>query len=208
MTRPNTPFPRPLLAMMAAFAGLIVGLALVLWYRLEYEELCPQCARTRTVQDWLVPFTERPYYSFATVEESALTKALEEFQYVDPHEHPWLLISGTGPGPKQNLGGGLVIAQGVLSPSVAELVRLLHRHTDEKETAYWLARMTMPQHAYMVRNVADACVKESYADAATFRTRLNEIKWTERQLQIYRLGEVDEPEVRTPPRLLHQRPPR
>ena len=208
MTRPTAQFPRPLLAMMAAFGLFIVGLALMLWFRLEYEELCPQCARTRTVQDWLIPFTDRPYYSFATSEETALTKALEEFGYVDPHEHPWLLISGTGPGPKQNLGGGLVIAQGIVSPSVAEFLRLLHRYADEQETAYWLARMTMPQHAYMVRNVADACVKETYADASAFRTRLNEIKWTERRLQFYRLGEVDEPEVRTPPRLLHQRPPR
>jgi hypothetical protein len=201
-------FPRSLLAIMAGFGLLMLSLVAVLWFRRETEELCPVCARTRAVQAWLVPFTDRAYYTEHQIQDSELTRALEELGYVDPHEHPWLLITGTGPGGRQQLGGGLTIAQGLLTPSVGQFTRLLHRHADEAVVARWLARMGHPQHAYMVRNVADALVQEEYPDAERFRARLAEVAGFERSLQIYRLGNVDEPETRTPPRLLHQRPPR
>jgi hypothetical protein len=208
MSRGPEKFPRPLLAVMALFAVLVLALPLVVWFRLEYYEVCPQCARKRDVQQWLVPFTRNSYYDFSVIEDSPLTARLLEYQYVPAHEHRWLIVRGSGPGNTDILGEGLRVAPGLVSPSIASFVDLLQRHTDPETVAYWFARMTHPQQADFVRNVADTCARESFADAETFRARLREIAAYERRLLIERLGRVDEPESRTPPRLLYQRPSR
>jgi hypothetical protein len=208
MSRSHEKFPRPLLAVMALFAVLVLALPLLFWFRLEYYEVCPQCARQRDVQRWLIPFTGTSYYDFHVIEDSPLTVRLEEFAYVDEHEHAWLIVRGNGPGTTDILGEGLRVAPGLVSPSIASFVDLLQRHTDPETVAYWFARMTHPQQSDFVRNVADKCARESFADAEAFRGRLKEIAAFERRLLIERLGRVDEPEARTPPRLLYQRPPR
>jgi len=208
MSRSHEKFPRPLLAIMALFAALVLMLPLMFWFRLEYYEVCPRCARKRDVQQWLIPFTRTSYYDFHLVEDSPLTARLHEFGYVDEHEHGWLMVRGNGPGTTDILGEGVRVAPGLISPSIASFVELLHRHTDDATVGYWFARMTHPQQSDFVRNVADKCARESFADAEAFRARLKEIAAYERRLLIERLGRVDEPEARTPPRLLYQRPPR
>jgi hypothetical protein len=208
MTANRERFPRPLLAVMAGFALLVLGLPLIFWFRQEYYELCPQCARLRDVQRWLVPFTEAPYYSFTQTQESPLTLKLHEFGYLDEHEHNWLLVEGRGPGDRIIRGEGVHIASGLTTATIAPFVSLLHQHTDPETEAYWFARMTHPQHAAVVRNVADRCSRESFTDATTFRERLTQIAAFEHREMLFRLGPVHEPEIRTPPRLLYQRPPR
>jgi len=208
MNRPREKLPLPLLAVPGCFALLVAGLLLIFWYRIEYFEVCPQCARMRDVQEWLVPFTRSSYYTHHEVGDSALTTLLDEWRYVDEHEHQWLLVRGVGPGSHELTGEGVRVAPALITPSVAPFVSLLHQHTDAETEAYWFARMTHPHHADFVRNVADRCAREQFADAAAFRDRLRQIADDERRLLIERLGRVHEPETRTPPRLLYQRPPR
>lgn len=208
MTPGPDKFPRPLLALLALFALLVLTLPLVFWFRLDYYEVCPQCARKRDVQEWLVPFTRTAYYRFEVIEDSPLTTRLIEYEYLPAHEHEWLVVHGTGPGANRILGEGLRVAPGLISSSIAPFVELLQRHTDAATVGYWFARMAHPQQAEFVRNVADRCARESYADAEGFRTRLAAITAHERRLLRERLGRVDEPETRTPPRLLYQRPSR
>ena len=197
-------FPRPLLALMALFAMAVLTLPLIFWFRLEYYEVCPVCARVRDVQDWLIPFTRAPYYTFATIEDSPLTTRLIDYGYVDEHPHKWLLVRGSGPGTTDIMGEGLRVVAGLTTPSIAPFVDLLHQHTDPATEAYWFARMTHPQQADFVRNVADRCTKETFADAGTFRKRLAETTTFQRQLLTFRLGRINEPESRTQPRLLNQ----
>lgn len=201
-------FPRPLLAVMGLFALLVLVLPLMFWFRLEYYEVCPLCARKQEVQRWLIPFTRTAYYEFRQIEDSPLTVQLAEFKYLDEHEHGWLIVRGNGPGAAEIMGEGVRVAPGLVTPAIGPFVGLLHRYTDPETEAYWFARMTHPHHADFVRNVAETCVKESFADADTFRQRLGEIQRHERFLLLQRLIRVDEPEARTPPRLLYQRPPR
>lgn len=201
-------FPRPLLFLLGFFALLVLTLPLVFWFRLEYFEVCPQCARKREVQQWLIPFTRTSYYDFSLVEDSPLTARLIEYQYVPDHAHRWLIVRGSGPGNADIMGEGVRVAPGLVSPSIAPFVDLLQRHTDPATVAYWFARMTHPQQSDFVRNVADQCARETFADSEGFRTRLREIAAFERRLLIERLGRVNEPEAPTPPRLLYQRPPR
>lgn len=208
MTASSERFPRPLLAVLAVFALLVLGLPLIFWFRQEYYEVCPQCARLRDVQRWLVPFTETPYYTFTQTEDTPLTLKLVEFGYLDEHEHTWLVVQGSGPGTREVRGEGVHIAGGLTTPSIAPFVSLLHQHTDPETLAYWFARMTHPQHAAAARNVADRCSRESFPDAAAFRERLRQIAAFEHRELLFRLGPVHEPEIRTPPRLLYQRSPR
>jgi len=201
-------FPRPLLAVMVIFGLLVIMLPLIFWFRLDYYEVCPRCARQRDVQQWLIPFTRSAYYTFTQVTDSPLTTKLLEMKYVDEHEHLWLVVRGTGPGTAEITGEGVRVAPGLITPSIGPFVGLLHQYTQPETEAYWFARMTHPQQADFVRNVADTCVKETFADAETFRKRLQEITAYERRLLIDRLGRANEPEARTPPRLLYQRPSR
>jgi len=207
MSRAPQPFPRSLIVIMAGFGLLVMTLPLVFWFQLEYYEVCPVCARKRDVQEWLVPFTYHPYYHYAVIHETPLSVVVEELGYVDPHEHDWLRVHGFGPGTREIHGEGFPIAQGLVTPQMGEFVRLIHRHLTEEEVAYWFARMTHPQHAYVVRNIADQCVLQQYADTAAFRARLDEVASEQRRLQAFRLGvNIDEPQTRTPPRLLYERP--
>jgi hypothetical protein len=208
MTANRERFPRPLLAVMGGFALLVVGLPLIFWCRQEYYEVCPQCARLRDVQRWLVPFAETPYYTFTQTEDTALTLKLIELGYLDEHQHVWLMVQGSGPGSREIRGEGVHIATGLTTPSIAPFVGLLHQYTDPETLAYWFARMTHPQHAAVARNVADRCSRESFTDADNFRERLRQIAAFEHREMLFRLGPVHEPEIRTPPRLLYQRSPR
>lgn len=201
--------PRGLLAIMLGFAVLVTAAPLIIWFRLDYYEVCASCARKRDVQEWLIPFTRHAYYRYALELESPLSEVLEDLRLVDDHAHDWLLVHGEGPGSREFMGEGYPVAQGLITPAMGDFVRLLHRHLEKDELGYWFARMTHPQHAYVVRNIADQMVQESYVDAETFRARLRQVGDLERSMQRFRLGlTIDEPEARTPPRLLYQRSPR
>ncbi|HAV61992.1 MAG TPA: hypothetical protein DCY13_06470 [Verrucomicrobiales bacterium] len=194
---------------MAGFALLAVSLPLLFWFRLDYYEACARCARKREVQEWLIPFTRIAYYEYRQEMETPLSPVLAELGYVDPHDHDWLIIHGTGPGTEELMGEGFPLAQSLVTASMGRFVRLLDQHLEEEEVGYWFARMSDPQHAYVVRNIADQIVQESYADAAAFRARLEKVGAHERALHRYRMGLlIDEPEARTPPRLLYERSPR
>jgi hypothetical protein len=119
MTANRERFPRPLLAVMAGFALLVLGLPLIFWFRQEYYEVCPQCARLRDVQRWLVPFTESSYYTFTQTEDTPLTLKLNEFGYLDEHEHRWLMVEGRGPGDRIIRGEGVHIASGLTTATIA-----------------------------------------------------------------------------------------
>lgn len=208
MSRSRDKLPWPLLLLVGFFGLLVLGLPLVFWYRLEYLEVCPQCARVRDCQDWLIPFSRTSYYTHREVQDTALTTQLVAWQYVDAHAHQWLLVRGVGPGSHEITGEGVRVAPALITPAIAPFVERLHEFTDAATEAYWFARMTHPHHADFVRNVADRCARERFADAGTFRDRLRQIASEERRLMLDRLGRVHEPETRTPPRLLYQRPPR
>jgi hypothetical protein len=208
MTTGNDKFPRSLLAIMAAFSLLVITLPLVFWFRLDYFEVCPTCARKREVQQWLIPFTRTPYYTYARVEDSPLTHELIKLHYLDEHKHEWLLVRGSGPGDNEMMGEGLRLTPGLVSPAIAPFVDLLHKFTDPPTEAYWFARMTHFQQADFVNKVALIITKESFADGEAFREQLQKVASVERRRLISRWGKVYEPEERTPPRLLYQRPPR
>jgi hypothetical protein len=201
-------FPRSLVLIMAAFALMVLTVPLLFWYQIEYFEVCPQCARKREVQQWLIPFTRIPYYTYAKIEDSPLTDKLVEFGYLEKHDHRWLVVISNGPGGDENLGEGVRVAPGLISPSIAPFVGLLHRYTDPTTEAYWFARMTHQQQSEFVRNVADDCTKLAYTNADEFAVQLRRSAIQMRQLLYARWGRVDEPQARTPPRLLYQRPPR
>lgn len=201
----------PLLLVVAAvgFGLFVVTLPAVFWYRLEYYEVCPFCAQKREVQEWLVPFTYTPYYTYVELKETSLFNAVADLRLVEAHEHEWLQVQGHGPGFKEIHGEGFSISQGLTAPAVGEFVRLLDRYSDEKAMAYWFARITRPEHSYVVRNIADKCIRRSYQSAEAFNKYLNEVAELEFRQQRFRLNyTLDEPEPRTPPRLLYQRSPR
>ncbi|MBI1176659.1 hypothetical protein GC207_04385 [bacterium] len=205
MTPANEKFPRSLLAIMAFFSLLVIILPLVFWFRLDYYEVCPTCAREREVQDWLIPFTRTPYYTYTQIEDTPLTAELAKLHYVDQHQHHWLIIRGVGPGNDEIIGEGVRVAPGLITPAIAPFVELLHKYTDPETEAYWFARMTHPQQSDFVRKVAEQITTESFADGEAFRERLRALKSSERRLLIARWGRVYEPQERTPPRLLYQR---
>jgi len=199
---------RLLIFISIGFGLFVITLPAIFWYRLEYYEVCPQCALTRDVQEWLVPFTYQPYYTYHELKETELFKAVTDLHLVDPHEHEWLQVQGSGPGFKEIYGEGFSISQGLTMPSVGEFVRLLSRYTDEETMSYWFARITRPEHSYVVRNVADKCVGRSYENAGAFKDYLNTVAAIEFSQQRFRLGNfVNEPQTRTPPRLLYERSP-
>ena len=201
--------PRLLIVGLILFALFVLALPSVFWFRVEYYDICPNCARKREVQDWLVPFTSKVYYRYVLPQDTELTLALEEFELVDAHEHRWLKGHGYGPGERVTYGEGFNIAQSLTTPSVGKFVRLLQRYSDEDAMAYWFARMTHSDHSYVVRNVADQCVDRSYADATAFNEHLALVAREQIQIHHFRLNiDFDEPESRTPPRLLYERPSR
>lgn len=205
----SEPMPRLLIFIMIGFGLFVTILPSIFWFRSEYYEVCPRCAHKREVQEWLIPFTDKPYYQHFTIRDTTLSKTVEDLQLVDDHDHLWLQAHGSGPGGRVIYGEGFLIAHGLITPSVGEFVRLLDRYSDEEQMAYWIARITHPEHSYVVRNVADQCAGRSYENAETFNQRLEEVAKFEISQQRYRLGIfIDEPETRTPPRLLYQRPPR
>ena len=210
VSKPKTNRISRLLIVSAVLFGLfVITLPAVFWYRLEYYEVCPQCAQKRETQEWLIPFTYRSYYNYYELRDTELFKAVTALKLVDEHEHQWLQVKGNGPGFKKIYGAGFSISQGLTTPSVGEFVRLLDRYSDEEAMAYWFARITDPEHSYVVRNVADRCVGRSYEDAVAFNDHVNEVAKIEISQQRFRLSyTVNEPETRTPPRLLYERSPR
>jgi hypothetical protein len=205
----SEPMPRLLVLIMVAFGAVVLVLPSVFWFRSEYYEVCPRCAQKREVQDWLIPFTATPYYRYLEVKDTALSVAAKDLGMVEEHDHIWLKGHGHGPGGDNLYGEGFLIAHGLVTPTVGEFVRLLDLYSDDEEMAYWVARITHPQHSYVVRNIADNCVGRSYENADSFNQHLAEVARKEISQQRYRLGyNIHEPEARTPPRLLYQRPPR
>jgi hypothetical protein len=201
---PKHRIPRLLILVTVCFGLFVVTLPAIFWYRLEYLEVCPRCAQVRDVQEWLIPFTRESYYKYYQLKETSLFNAITDLQLVDAHEHEWLQTAGHGPGFKEIRGEGFGISQGLTGSSVGEFVRLLNRYSDEEAMAYWFARITRPEHSYVVRNVADQCVGRSYENAEAFNNYLNEVSERELSQQRFRLGQnIHEPEPRTPPRLLY-----
>lgn len=204
----NEKFPRSLLVIMGVFSLLVLTLPLVFWFRLDYFEVCPICARERQVQAWLFPFTRTPYYTYTHVVDSPLTTELTKLHYLEPHDHHWLIVQGNGPGNDEILGEGLRVAPCLISPTTAPFVDLLHKFTDPTTEAYWLARMTHFQQADYVKKVAEEITKETFTNEDAFLEDLQRISSFERRRMISHWGRVYEPESRTPPRLLYQRTPR
>lgn len=198
--------PRLLIFIMIGFGVFVIILPSVFWFRSEYYEVCPRCAHKQEVQEWLIPFTNVPYYRYLQIRDTSLSMAADELGLVAEHEHLWLRGHGSGPGDRDVYGEGFLIAQGLITPSVGDFVRLLDRYSDEETMAYWVARITHPQHSYVVRNIADRCAGQAYESADAFNERLEQVARSEILQQRFRLGSfIDEPEARTPPRLLYQR---
>lgn len=202
-------FPKSLLVLLIGFGLFVISLPFIFWFRLDYYEVCPICARKQDVQKWLVPFTRTAYYTYAQLQETTLSATLDELKLVEPHEHLWLIAHGEGPGPQVIFGEGFPISQGLTTPCMGPFVRLLNRHTDEATVGFWFARITRPEYSYAVRNVADKCVGKTYESDEAFQTYLTQVGTLELSQQRFRIGRIiDEPQTRTPPRLLYQRPSR
>ena len=169
----SEPMPRLLIWIMIGFGAFVFTLPSVFWFRNDFYEVCPMCAHRRDVQEWLVPFTNKPYYRYLEVKDTELSRAAFDLGLVGDHEHLWLQGHGSGPGQQDLYGEGFLIAQGLVTPSVGEFVRLLDRYSDDEAMAFWLARITHPQHSYVVRNIADNCAGRSYEDANAFNEHLD-----------------------------------
>jgi len=206
MMSKSSHMPRGLIILMIGFGLFVITLPAVFWYRTDYYDVCPLCAEKRDVQEWLVPFTYTPYYTYYQAQATPLSETLKELNLVDEHDHHWLQGHGNGPGFREIYGEGFLISHGLITSSMGEFVRLIDRFGDDEEMAYWFARITRPEHSYVVRNIADKCVARSYADAEAFHEYLDEVASLEFSQQRFRLGRLtDVPKARTPPRLLYER---
>jgi len=90
---------------IAMFVSL--GIFYLVWSsRFHYVSICPICGKIESTVNWQLPFTDTTYWTNNKVVDTPLSYALASSGQVNPHQHDWHFVTGSGNRIRCALGDG------------------------------------------------------------------------------------------------------